>query len=438
MIGVVVGRDVPVNDEDLEAQDTDEAARRLAQALDPSVIDSLLADAQASGTPIDGVDGLLNQMTKAVLERALQGEMSHHLGYDRDDPAGAGTGNSRNGASTKTVSTTTGPVTIRVPRDRNGEFEPKIVPKRKRRVGQIDELVLSCYARGMSTRDIESHLLEVYGVSASRQMISNITDIVTDEIELWRNRPVDEVYPIVYIDGIRLRIRDKGAVTIKVAHLAVGVDVEGRKHALGAWIAEAEGAKFWHSVLTQLRNRGLRDILIACCDGLTGLPEAITTVFPETVVQTCVVHVIRNAMRFVSYGDRKKITAAMKTIYTAPTVEAAEIALKDLNQQWGRQYPGVIDIWQRAWPEFVPFLDYPPELRRVVYTTNAIESINFQLRKITKARGHFPSDEAAMKLLYLGLRNISSNRGGESGTGTHGWKTALNSLVIHFPGRLKL
>jgi putative transposase len=438
MIGMVVGRDAPVNDEDLQAQDADEAARRLAQALDPSVIDSLLADAHAAGTPIDGVDGLLNQMTKAVLERALQGEMAHHLGYERDDPAGAGTGNSRNGASSKTVSTANGPVTIRVPRDRNGEFEPTIVPKRKRRVGQIDELVLSCYARGMSTRDIESHLLEVYGVSASREMISNITDIVTDEIELWRNRPVDEVYPIVYIDGIRLRIRDKGAVTIKVAHLVVGVDVEGRKHALGAWIAEAEGAKFWHSVLTQLRNRGLRDILIACCDGLAGLPEAITTVFPDTVVQTCVVHVIRNAMRFVSYSDRKKITAAMKTIYTAPTVEAAELALKDLDQQWGRQYPGVIDVWQRAWPEFVPFLDYPPELRRVVYTTNTIESINFQLRKITKARGHFPSDEAAMKLLYLGLRNISSNRGGESGTGTHGWKTALNSLVIHFPGRLKL
>ena len=425
------------NEDPLKAG-SDEAARRLARALDPAAIDALLADAHAAGTPIDGIDGLLNQMTRAVLERALQGEMSHHLGYERDDPAGAGSGNSRNGASTKTVSTTNGPVTIRVPRDRNGEFEPAIVPKRKRRVGQIDELVLSCYARGMSTRDIEAHLSEVYGVNASREMISNITDIVTDEIELWRNRPVDEIYPIVYIDGIRLRIRDKGAVTIKVAHLVVGVDVEGRKHALGVWIAEAEGAKFWHSVLTQLRNRGLRDILIACCDGLAGLPEAITTVFPDTVVQTCVVHVIRNAMRFVSYGDRKKITTAMKSIYTAPTVEAAELALKDLDQQWGRRYPGVVDVWQRAWNEFVPFLDYPPELRRVVYTTNAIESINFQLRKITKARGHFPSDEAAMKLLYLGLRNISSTRGGESGTGTYGWKIVLNTLVIHFPGRLRL
>ncbi len=414
------------------------AARRLAEAFEPSVIDALLADAKAAGTPIDGTDGLLNQMTKAVLERALQAEMTHHLGYARDDPAGHGSGNSRNGSAPKTVSTTTGPVTISVPRDRNGEFEPKIVPKRSRRVGQIDELILSLYARGLSTRDIEAHLLEVYGVKASRELISNVTDVVADEIEIWRNRPVDEVYPIVYIDGIRIKVRDKGAVTIKVAHLVVGVDVEGRKHALGCWIAEAEGAKFWHSVLTQLRNRGLRDILIVCCDGLTGLPEAITTVFPQAVVQTCVVHVIRNAMRFVSYQDRKKIAKSMRAIYTAPTVEAAELALKELHTEWGRQYPGVLDVWRRAWPEFIPFLDYPPELRLVVYTTNAIESINFQLRKITKTRGHFPSDEAAMKLLYLGLRNISSKRGGESGTGTHGWKTALNTLVVLFPGRLPL
>jgi putative transposase len=439
VIDMAVGKDTPVSDTQSEPAADAAAARRLAEALDPSVIDALLADAKAAGTPIDGADGLLNQMTKAVLERALQAEMTHHLGYARNDPAGHGTGNSRNGSSHKTVSTTNGPVTISVPRDRNGEFEPTIVPKRARRVGAIDELVLSCYARGMSTRDIEAHLLEVYGVKASRELISNITEVVTDEIELWRNRPVDEVYPIVYIDGIRIKVRDKGAVTIKVAHLVIGVDVEGRKHALGCWIAEAEGAKFWHSVLTQLRNRGgLRDILIACCDGLTGLPEAITTVFPNTVVQTCVVHVIRNAMRFVSYQDRKKIAADMRAIYTAPTVEAAELALKDLDSTWGRQYPGVIDVWRRAWPEFIPFLDYPPELRRVVYTTNAIESINFQLRKITKTRGHFPSDEAAMKLLYLGLRNISSKRGGESGTGTHGWKTALNTLVILFPGRLPL
>ncbi len=303
---------------DTSIEDCDvEASRRLAQVFDPSVIDALLADAQATGTPIDGVDGLLNKMTKAVIERALVAEMTHELGYERGDPAGVGSGNSRNGTSQKTISTPNGPVTIDVPRDRNGSFEPKIVPKHARRLGQIDEMILSLYARGMTTRDIEAHLREVYGVNASRDLISNVTDVVADEIELWRNRPVDEVYPIVYIDGIRIRVRDKGAVTVKVAHLVIGVDVEGRKHALGVWIAEAEGAKFWLSVLTELRNRGLRDILICCCDGLSGLPEAITTAFPATVVQTCVVHVIRNAMKFVSYSDRKKVAAGMRAIYTA-------------------------------------------------------------------------------------------------------------------------
>jgi putative transposase len=437
--GVIItrsGRDHSVS-QDISIESLEvEASRRLADALDPSTIDALLADARITGTPLDGVDGLLSQMTKAVIERALQAEMTHELGYQRGDLAGVGSGNSRNGSSTKTISTTNGPVTIEVPRDRNGTFEPKIVPKRARRLGQIDEMILSLYARGLSTRDIEAHLSEVYGVTASRELISNVTDVVTDEIEIWRNRPVDEVYPIVYVDGLRIKVRDKGAVTIKVAHLVIGVDVEGRKHALGVWIAEAEGAKFWYSVLTGLRNRGLRDILILCCDGLSGLPDAVTTVFPDTIVQTCVVHVIRNAMRFVSYSDRKHIAASMRTIYTAPSVEAADIALSDLDTEWGDQYPGVVDVWRRAWDEFIPFLDYPVELRRVVYTTNAIESINFQLRKITKTRGHFPSDEAAMKLLYLGLRNISSKRGGESGTGTQGWKTALNALVVLFPGRL--
>jgi putative transposase len=427
-----VSQDTSIEDRDVEA------SRRLAEALDPSVIDALLADAQAAGTPIDGVDGLLNKMIKAVIERALAAEMTHELGYGRGDPAGAGSGNSRNGTSKKTISTPNGPVTIDVPRDRNGSFEPKIVPKHARRLGQVDEMILSLYARGLTTRDIEAHLRGVYGVNASRELVSKVTDVVADEIELWRNRPVDEVYPIVYIDGIRLQIRDKGAVTVKVAHLVIGVDVAGRKHALGVWIAEAEGAKFWLSVLTELRNRGLRDILICCCDGLSGLPEAITTAFPNTVVQTCVVHVIRNAMRFVSHADRKKVAAGMRAIYTAPTLQAAELAFAGFEADFGEQYPGAIDVWRRAWNEFIPFLDYPSELRRIVYTTNAIESINFQLRKITKNRGHFPSDDAAMKLLYLGLRNISSKRGGESGTGTQGWTTALNTLAVFFPGRLPL
>jgi putative transposase len=414
------------------------AADRLANVFSPETIDALLADAKSSGTPINGVDGLLNQLTKAVLERALVEEMTDHLGYEHGDPNGHGSGNSRNGHSGKTVSTTAGPVRIQVPRDRNGEFDPQIVPKRTRRVGQIDEMILSLYSRGMTTRDIQDHLAEVYGVAASPALISKITDVVVDEITLWQNRPVDDVYPIVYVDAIRVRVRDKGAVTMKAAHLAVGVDVEGRKHVLGIWIDETESAKFWNQVLTQLRNRGLRDILVLCCDGLTGLPDAVRVVFPDTVIQTCVVHVIRNAMKFVSYGDRAKVSAAMRVIYTAPSVEAAEIALNEFRQAWGKQYPGSVGVWERAWPEFIPFLDYPPELRKVVYTTNLIESINYQLRKITKTRGHFPSDEAAIKLLYLGVRNISTKRGGESGTGTWGWKLALNSLVTLFPGRLPI
>lgn len=404
--------------------------------MSPSTIDSLIKDAKASGTPLDGVDGLLNQITKAVLERALEAEMSEHLGYEVGDPAGRGTGNSRNGKTSKTVATTNGPLDMRIPRDRNSTFEPRIVPKHARRVGNIEDMILSLYSRGMTTRDIEAHLSEIYGINASRELISNVTEVVVDEIKAWQTRPLDEVYPIVYVDGIRIRVKDAGVVTTKVAYLAIGVDVEGRKHALGCWIQDTEGAKFWAKVLTDLRNRGVADILIACCDGLTGLPDAIRSIFPNTIVQTCVVHVIRNAMRFVSYNDRKKIAAAMRTIYAAPTLEGAELALAEFDKQWGEKYPGAIDVWKLAWDEFIPFLDFPAELRRIVYTTNAIESINFQLRKITKTRGHFPDKDAAMKLLYLGLRNISSRRGGESGTGTQGWKTALNILVTYFPGRI--
>jgi putative transposase len=423
--------------QDTEPSQSDRAAgQRLAKALSAESIDALIKDAKSAGTPLDGVDGLLNQMTKAVIERALQAELTDHLGYDSGDPAGRGTGNSRNGMSSKTVSTMNGPVEISVPRDRAGSFEPAIVPKRSRRIGNIDDMILSLYSRGMTTRDIEAHLREVYGVDASRELISNITDVVVDEIKTWQSRPLDEMYPILYIDGIRIRVKDNGVVTTKVAYLAIGVDVEGRKHALGCWIADTEGAKFWQKVLTDLRNRGMRDVLIACCDGLTGLPDAIGAVFPETVVQTCVVHVVRNAMRFVSYGDRKKLAAAMRAIYTAPNLEGAEVAFNDFDEKFGAQYPGAIDVWRLAWEEFIPFLDYPPELRKIVYTTNAIESINFQLRKITKNRGHFPDKDAAMKLLYLGLRNISSHRGGYSGTGTQNWRVALNTLVKIFPDRL--
>jgi putative transposase len=352
------------------------AARRLAETFSAETLDSLITDAVRSGTPIDGAGGLLNELTKAVLERSLQAELTHHLGYETGDPAGRGSGNSRNGSTAKTVNTVNGPVDITVPRDRNGSFEPVIVPKKTRRLSNINSVVLSLYSRGMTTRDIEAHLDEVYGAKVSRELISNITEVVVDEIKAWQARPLDEVYPILYIDGLRLRIKDNGVVTTKVAYLAIGVDVDGRKHALGCWIQDTEGAKFWQKVVIDLRNRGVHDILIACCDGLTGLPDAIRSIFPETVVQTCVVHVIRNAMRFVSYKDRKKVAAAMREIYTAPSVEGAELALAEFDRKFGEQYPGAVDTWRLAWNEFIPFLDYPVELRKIVYTTDEIVKVS--------------------------------------------------------------
>jgi putative transposase len=419
-------------------QDDDVAAQKLSQIFSPTMIDALLDDAQQSGTALDGPEGLLNRMAKAVLERALTEEMTDHLGYESGDPDGVGTGNSRNGTGRKMVGSVHGPIDLQVPRDRNGTFEPRIVPKHARRLGNVNDMILSLYSRGMTTRDIEAHLLEVYGVQASRQLISNVTDVILDEIKLWQARPLDEVYPIVYVDGIRLKIKDNGLVTSKTGYLVIGVDVEGRKHVLGCWIADSEGAKFWQKIMTDMRNRGLRDILVACCDGLVGLPDAIRSAFPDATVQTCVVHVIRNAMKFVSYQDRKKLATAMRAIYTAPTVEAAELAMASFEEKFGAKYPGAVAIWRNAWSDFIPFLDYPAELRLVVYTTNAIESINFQIRKITKNRGHFPDSDAAMKLIYLGLRNISSDRGGASGTGTQGWIKALNTLASIFPGRLPM
>lgn len=413
------------------------AAAKLAAVLPPAAIDSLLADAEASGLAVDGPGGLIQQMIGAVLERALETEMTDHLGYERGQAPMIGV-NHRNGHGSKTVLTTAGPVQITVPRDRDGSFAPQLVPKRRRRLGQVDEAILSLYARGMSTRDIRNHLAEVYGAQVSHETVANVTDVVADEVRSWQNRPVDDVYPILYVDAIRVKIRDNGTVVNKAAHLVVGVDVDGFKHILGIWIQDNEGAKFWLRVLTDLRQRGLRDALIVCCDGLTGLPDAIAATWPEAITQTCVVHLLRNSMRYVSYGDRKKIAAALRPIYTAVNAEAAEAALAEFDRVHGKQYPGIVATWQRAWTEFVPFLAFDTEVRKIIYTTNLIESINYQLRKITKTRGHFPTDDAAIKLLYLGIRNISRQRGGEAGTGAWGWKKALNALAIHFPGRLPL
>lgn len=299
-------------------------------------------------------------------------------------------------------------------------------------------MILSLYARGMTTRDIGSHLEEIYGSKVSAATISRVTDVVADEVAQWQSRPLETVYPIVYIDAIWLKIRDGGVVTNKACHVAVGVDLEGRKQVLGLWLGVSEGAKFWANVLTEIRNRGTKDILILCCDGLSGLPAAVNSIYPETVVQTCVVHLLRSAMKYASYADRKTMAKDMRPIYTAATVEAAQLALEAFAEIWQTKAPGAVLAWRTAWEDFIPFLAFTPEIRKVIYTTNQIESINYQLRKITKTRGSFPSDEAAIKLVYLGIRNIETRRGGQLGTGTQGWHQALNAFAVQFPNRLPL
>jgi putative transposase len=432
--------------EDLAADDGPEerAAVRLADLVSPEAVDRMLADADAAGV---SAEGLLSQLTKTVLERALGAELDDHLGYVKGDPAGNGSGNSRNGSYGKTVTTAAGPVRIGVPRDRNGSFEPKIVPKGQRRLGQVDDMILSLYARGMTTRDIQAHLAEVYGAEVSPALISNVTGVVAEEITAWQTRPLDAVYPILYIDALVVKVRDGGTVSNKAAHLAIGVDTDGYKHVLGIWLAAAEGARFWMGVLTELRNRGVRDVLFACCDGLGGLPEAIEATWPRAIVQTCVIHLIRASMRYVSHDDRKKVAAALRPIYTAVSEAAAKAALEQLRGAHGKRYPGLLAAWDRAWEQFIPFLEFDTAIRKVIYTTNAIESANYQLRKIIKNRGHFPDDDAAIKLLYLGVRNITGRHidgdglvleRGERGTGTLGWKRALNALAVRFGDRLPI
>ena len=441
----MVAESAELVDEVAVDEQQDAAARRLAELLSPAAIDSLIADAEASGMGLDGTQGLFNQMTKAVLERALQIEMADHLGYEKGDPAGQGSGNSRNGMTDKSLITNSGPVQLNVPRDRAGTFEPKIVPKRTRRLGSVDDMILSLYARGVTTRDIKEHLAEVYGAEVSPGLISNVTDVVQDEITQWQTRPIDAVYPIVYIDAIVVKIREGGTVDNRAAHLAIGVDVDGFKHVLGIWIAENEGAKFWQNVLNELVNRGLNDALIVCCDGLTGLPDAIANVWPKAIVQTCVVHLIRASTRFVSQNDRKAVIKSLRPIYEAVNEAAAQQALNDLKHNWGQKYTGLISTWERAWEEFIPFLEFHPAIRKVIYTTNAIESMNYQLRKITKTRGHFPSTDSALKLIYLGIRNITGRHidgegrfAGKRGTGTYGWNRALNAFATRFGDRLPL
>ena len=426
--------------------DEEAAAKRLADSVSDEAVDRMIADAKETGTSLlDGPDGLVNQLTARIIERALAVEMDDHLGYEKGDPAGRGTGNSRNGHYGKTVTTQAGPVRVSVPRDRNSDFEPRIVKKGQRRAGPVDEIILSLYARGLTTRDIQAHLAEAYGASVSPALISNITDVVQDEIVAWQTRPLDSFYAIIYIDALVVKVRDGGMVQNKAAYLAVGVDADGFKHVLGIWLGGDEGSSFWAGVLAELRNRGAKDVLFVCCDGLKGLPDAVKATWKDATVQTCVIHLIRSSLKYVSWKDRKKAAALMRPVYTAVNEAAAKSALENMRREFGKKAPGMVAAWERAWDEFVPFLKFDAAIRKVIYTTNAIESMNFQLRKITKNRGHFPDDDAAVKLLYLGIRNISGRHidgdglvleRGERGTGTLGWKAALNAFAVQFPGRV--
>lgn len=407
--------------------------------VDDELIDRLMAQVDADGLELLGPDGVLSEITSRVLNRALQEEMTDHLGYEKGDPAGRGSGNSRNGSYPKSVLTDAGGVDIDVPRDRNASFEPRIVPKGDRRLDGFNDTIIGLVSRGMTTRDVQAQIADMYGVEITAALVSRVTDGVLDELRAWQNRPLDRVYPLLYLDAIVVKVRDGHTVVNRPVYIALGVDVDGFKHVLGLWLGKAdEGAKFWLGVLTELRNRGLADVLIVCCDGLSGFPDAIEAVWPQAVVQTCVVHLIRNSIRYCSYKDRRAVTTALKTIYRAETIDAAADALDDFELEWGDRYPAIVDLWRRNWERFMPFLAFDPAIRKVIYTTNAIESLNYQLRKVTKTRGHFPTEDAVLKILYMAIRNIGHRRGGDLGTGTYGWKRALNAFAISFPGRLTI
>jgi putative transposase len=432
------------------------ARRVVAEMVDAGLLDEVLARIDRNDVQLTGEGGFLPEMVKAVLERGLRAELTGHLGYEKGDPAGRGSPNSRNGTTPKTVATEVGSIDLAVPRDRAGSFRPQLVPTGSRRTGGLDEMIISLYAGGMTVRDIQHHLARTLGTELSHETISNITDAVADEVKAWQHRPLEELYPIIYLDAIVVKVKDSHQIRNKAAHIAVGVDLDGVKHVLGIWVQASEGAKFWAGVCAELRNRGVRDVLIVCCDGLTGFPEAIEATWPQATVQTCVVHLIRAAMRFVSYADRKKVAAALRPIYTAPTAEAAQTELFAFAQSdLGKKYPAAVVTWENAWERFIPFLEFPPEVRKIIYTTNAIESLNYQLRKIIKNRGHFPSDDAVIKLLWLAIRDIEDKRARQrakeagrprdhrkapgrlvEGATVQGWKAALGALAIAHPERL--
>lgn len=396
--------------------------------------DKLLDELLAGKNPeeILGKDGLLDELTKRLAERALEGEMTHHLGYPPHSPAGQHSGNSRNGKTHKTVKGRTGEMEIRIPRDRNGEFEPQLIKKHQRRLPGFDDKVIALYAHGMTTRMIAGHLKELYGVNVSPSLISAVTDTVLEDVKAWQSRPLDAVYPILYLDALHLKMRSEGQVQNQAVYLALGINLDGYKELLGIWIGESEGAKFWLGVLTELKNRGVEDILIACMDGLKGFPEAIETVYPKTQVQLCIVHMVRHSLRYVSWKERKSVAADLRTIYTAATAEAAEGALEAFEKKWQARFPSIARSWRRNWTNIVPFFSYPPAIRKVIYTTNAIESMQAQLRRVTRNRGAFPNPESVRKILYLVIERISK----KWKRPIRDWVAALNHFSVVFEGRI--
>ena len=397
--------------------------------------EELVARAREQGLALTGPDGLLKQLTKQVLETALSQEMTEHLGHDKNGPAGNEAGNVRNGSRPKTVLTeNTGQVGIEVPRDRAGTFEPQIVRKRQRRLTGVDEIVLSLYAKGLTTGEISAHFAEIYGASVSKETISRITDKVLEEMTDWCNRPLDEVYAAIFIDAIVVKVRD-GQVANRPVYAAIGVTLAGEKDILGLWAGTGgEGAKFWMSVLTDLKNRGVRDVFFVVCDGLKGLPEVVGNAWPQAIVQTCIVHLIRNTFRLASRKDWDALKRDIKPVYTAVNAGAGRAALDDLTEKWGQRYGAVVRLWENAWEEFIPFLDYDVEIRKVICSTNAIESLNARYRRAVKARGHFPTEQAALKCLYLVTRSLDPTGTGKTRWAMR-WKPALNAFAITFSDR---
>jgi putative transposase len=419
----------PSADTPAVADPAKEAVDRLAGLLPAEELEKALQGLEPD--QITGPGGLVTQLAGRVIETALGAELSEYLGYSPGQAPPGGAGNHRNGSTPKTVASELGPVQIKTPRDRQGTFEPQLVGKRQTRLAGLDEKILGLYAGGMSVRDIEAHLKSLYGVEIGRDTVSRVTDAVLADVEAWRTRPLEQVYPIAYFDCLMVKVREDRSVRNRACYLAIGVTVEGEREVLGIWWQETEGAKFWLAVLNDLHHRGVEDVLVCCVDGLTGFPEAIEAVFPRAWVQCCIVHQVRNSMRYVSYGERKRVAQDLKPIYRAVNAEAAEQALAAFDEKWGAKYPMIADSWRARWENITPFLAFPAELRKAVYTTNSIENLNRQIRKAIKTRGHFPDEQAATKLIYLAIQRAEGKW-----QKAFNWTAALRGLKIHFGDRL--